>query len=90
MLHAKNKGEVIRIVEGEKDADNLVKLGLCATTPPNGAGKWLDIHTRALEGAQVWIIADNDSVGRDHAKMVSNTLQQNGCTVINWVPPNNY
>ena len=90
VLHAKSNGEVIWLVEGEKDADNLVKLGLCATTPPNGAGKWLDIHTRALEGAQVWIIADNDSVGRDHAKMVSNTLQQNGCTVLNWVPPNNY
>jgi 5S rRNA maturation endonuclease (ribonuclease M5) len=90
VLHAKSLGEVIWLVEGEKDADNLVKLGLCATTPPNGAGKWLDIHTRALEGAQVWIVADNDAVGRDHAKMVSKTLQQNGCTVINWVPPNNY
>ena len=90
VLHSKNNGELIWLVEGEKDADNLVKLGLCATTPPGGAGKWLDIHTRALEGAQVWIISDNDVVGRDHTKMVAKTLEQNGCTVVTWVPPNNY
>ena len=27
-------------VEGEKDADNLSKIGVCATTIAGGAGKW--------------------------------------------------
>lgn len=90
VLHSKGIGELIWLVEGEKDADNLVKLGLCATTSPGGAGKWLDIHTRALEGAQVWIVSDNDAIGRDHAKMVAKTLEHNGCTVVTWVPPNSY
>lgn len=90
VIEAKRTGDMIWLVEGEKDADNMVKLGFCATTPPNGAGKWLDIHTRALEGATVWIISDNDSVGREHGKTVAKTLEKNGCTVISWVPPNNF
>ena len=90
IIKAKKNSEIIWLVEGEKDADNISKLGFCATTPPNGAGKWLDIHTRALEGAQVWIVADNDIVGRQHAQTVAKTLEKNGCTVISWVPPNNF
>lgn len=90
VIEAKRTGDMIWLVEGEKDADNMVKLGFCATTPPNGAGKWLDIHTRALEGATVWIISDNDSVGREHGKNVAETLVKNGCTVVSWVPPNQF
>jgi len=90
IIEAKKNSEIIWLVEGEKDADNISKLGFCATTPPNGAGKWLDIHTSALEGAQVWIVADNDIVGRQHAQTVAKTLEKNGCTVISWVPPNNF
>lgn len=90
IIEARKNSEIIWLVEGEKDADNISKLGFCATTPPNGAGKWLDIHTRALEGAQVWIVADNDIVGRQHAQTVAKTLEKNGCTVISWVPPNNF
>jgi hypothetical protein len=70
VLSAIKNSEVVWLVEGEKDADSLVKRGFCATTPPNGAGKWLDIHTEALQGGIVWIIADNDQVGREHAEMV--------------------
>ena len=90
VIEARRTGDLIWLVEGEKDADNMVKLGFCATTPPNGAGKWLDIHTKALEGATVWIISDNDSVGREHGKTVAKTLEKNGCSVISWVPPSNF
>jgi hypothetical protein len=34
------KGESVFVVEGEKDADALMKLNLCATTNAGGAGKW--------------------------------------------------
>jgi len=90
VIEARRTGDLIWLVEGEKDADNMVKLGFCATTPPNGAGKWLDIHTEALQGATVWIISDNDSVGREHGKNVAKTLENNGCNVISWVPPSNF
>jgi len=87
VLLAKQKGEIIWLVEGEKDADNLVALGLCATTPPNGAGKWQDIHTEALAGANVFIISDRDDVGREHVELVGSTLESAGCTVAKFIPP---
>ena len=73
------------IVEGEKDADTLIKLGIIATTMPGGAGKWLDIHTQALAGADVEIIADNDKPGIEHAQKVLQELSKAGCTVNTWV-----
>ena len=76
VMEAKRTGDMIWLVEGEKDADNVAKLGFCATTPPNGAGKWLDIHTKALEGATVWIISDNDTVGREHGKTVAKNFRE--------------
>jgi hypothetical protein len=87
---AKRDESVIFLVEGEKDADTLVKQGFCATTPPNGAGKWQDIHTNALAGANVFVIADNDEVGREHAEMVSKLLRDAGSTVTTFVPPNGF
>ncbi len=53
-------GEII-VVEGEKDADNLFKLGFKATTTP--FGKWEDEHRETLSGKDVLIIGDNDRVG---------------------------
>lgn len=87
IARARRSMDLIWLVEGEKDADTLVKLGMNATTPPNGAGKWLDIHTNALAGSNIAIIADNDDSGRSHAIMVAHTLIRAGCTVTTFVPP---
>jgi hypothetical protein len=63
------------IVEGEKDADNLVAVGLVATTCPQGAGKWFKLSDdSALHGRNVVIIPDNDKPGRDHAADVAHHL----------------
>jgi hypothetical protein len=70
VIKAREEGVPIWVVEGEKDADTLTALGLVATTMPGGAGKWLDIHTKALTGALVEIVADNDEPGRNHAELV--------------------
>jgi putative DNA primase/helicase len=78
VLEAKAKGEEIWVVEGEKDADTLNGLGVVATTMPNGAGGWLDIHTEALAGATVLIVADNDETGRQHAAHVLEELTKAG------------
>ena len=62
------KAEVpIFLTEGEKDADNLVKMGFEATTSAMGAGKWRKSYTEALRGALVLIIPDNDEAGWAHA-----------------------
>lgn len=87
---AKANNEVVWLVEGEKDADTVASLGMCGTTMPGGAGKWLDIHTDALAGATVFIVADNDEVGREHAKNVKTKLEQAGCTVSLFIPPQGF
>jgi hypothetical protein len=87
VLKAKADGVPIWVVEGEKDADTLVEMGYVATTPPNGAGKWLQIHTDALAGATVDIIADKDEPGIAHAHKVMSELLDVGCDVAAWVSP---
>lgn len=62
------------IVEGEKDADALADLGICATTKPMGSGSWPDELTPYFEGKRVWIVPDNDDVGRKTADRTAAAL----------------
>jgi len=63
------------VPEGEKDADNLRRLGLAATTNPGGAGKWGKLaDDSALHGRRVAIIADKDEAGATHAQDVAGRL----------------
>lgn len=55
---------------GEKDADNLTKIGIVATCNAGGAHKWRQEHSRFLRGADVVVIPDNDAAGRKHAEAV--------------------
>jgi len=72
VLEARERGETIYLVEGEKDADNAREhLGIVATTAPMGAGKWKAAYTETLRGAHVVIIGDNDSDGRNHVESVA-------------------
>lgn len=87
VISARESGQRIFLVEGEKDADTLMSKGAIATTPPGGAGKWLSIHTEALRGATVTIIADNDEPGKKHAEMVCQELFNAGCDVQVLVSP---
>lgn len=67
------KGATVFVVEGEKDADNLIRLGLNATTALGGAGpgKWKPEYTAQLKGYRVVAIPDNDDVGLKHAQAVA-------------------
>lgn len=65
---------VVFIVEGEKDADALTRLGLIATTNAGGAGKWRPEYGDALAGRHVVILPDNDDPGRKHAGQVAAAL----------------
>jgi len=53
------------VTEGEKDADNVAALGICATTV--ASGKWTDDCVQALAGRHCWILEDNDDTGRNKA-----------------------
>ena len=71
VVAAADDGGEVWVVEGEKDADNLAKLGLVATCNSGGAGKFTLEMAEHLKGAQVSIVADNDDPGRDHAAEVA-------------------
>jgi hypothetical protein len=66
--------EIVCIVEGEKDADNLAALGFAATCNVGGAGKWRLEHGEPLRGRFVAILADNDVAGSDHAEHVADAI----------------
>jgi hypothetical protein len=74
----------IWVVEGEKDADRLHRMGLCATTNPGGAGKWLPHHTDTVAGAELHIVADKDEPGRNHAIHIRDACTPRGCRVTIW------
>jgi hypothetical protein len=61
----------VLVVEGEKDADNLARLGVTATTNAGGAGKWRAEYSETLRGADVILLPDNDEAGRDHMHAVA-------------------
>ena len=67
------EGGLMLIVEGEKDADALAKLGYCATTSHGGAGKWPDSvrFNRHFRGLDCVIVPDKDPPGRKHAAQVA-------------------
>ncbi|HWI63119.1 MAG TPA: toprim domain-containing protein, partial [Symbiobacteriaceae bacterium] len=76
----RNGGDAVFLVEGEKDADALWRLGVPATTNLGGAGKWGQAETQALQalpGRPTYVILpDNDLAGARHAAEVRFQLRQ--------------
>jgi putative DNA primase/helicase len=69
----------IYIVEGEKDVDNLAKIGFVATCNSEGAdngngNKWTSDLNKHFKDRHVYIIPDNDAQGRKHAEHVARNL----------------
>lgn len=81
VMHAKELGAPILLVEGEKCVEAVESLGLTATTNPGGAGKWDESYTASLTGATVVVIPDNDGPGVAHAEAVSSALEAT-CDVV--------
>jgi len=76
VMSARALGVRIHIVEGEKDAERLIALGLVATTNAGGAGKWTEELSAYIEGAKdVAILADNDQPGQKHAEQIAAQLR---------------
>ena len=62
------------VVEGEKDAETLARLGICATCNVGGAGKWMDAYSESLAKKVAVVCGDNDDPGRKHSKDVFDSL----------------
>ena len=73
-LLAAEAQQAVLVVEGEKDAGRLAKLGLVATTNAGGAGKWKPELSEYLKGRRVVVLPDNDEPGRQHAEKVAGSL----------------
>lgn len=70
--------QIVFVVEGEKDADNLRFHGYVATCNPEGASGAGSAYTEErwepLRGALVVVLPDNDEPGEKHAQRVADTL----------------
>jgi hypothetical protein len=74
VISAIREDQTVFVVEGEKDVDNLRKIGITATCNVGGAGKWKPEYSDVLRGVNVIVIPDNDKPGRDHASQVYDAL----------------
>jgi Protein of unknown function (DUF3631) len=74
LLEAVACGYPVLVVEGEKDVENLTKLGIAATCNPGGADKWLPDYNEHLRGADVVLVPDNDDAGHKHVQEVGAAL----------------
>lgn len=65
----------IYFVEGEKDANILIKYGLTATTLDTGANSiWQDYYDDYFKDKEVIILPDNDEAGFKYVKKILNHL----------------
>ena len=83
VIRAVDRGETVWVVEGEKDVETLLALGIPATCNLGGAGtgKWKDEYSTFLAGASVALVPDDDDVGRAHAEEVRRSLESMGVKV---------
>jgi 5S rRNA maturation endonuclease (ribonuclease M5) len=65
----------VYICEGEKDADNVLKLGFLATTNSGGSNGWTTNLNSYFRGRNVTIIPDNDAAGDKWYTQVANGLR---------------
>lgn len=80
-LPAVQAADDVFIVEGEKDADELCRLGFCATTNVGGAKKWMDSYSDVFKGKNVILWADNDIAGKEHSEKVVKSLTGKAKTI---------
>lgn len=86
VLEAARSGSYVAIVEGEKDAERLMReskkhsrigRSWTVTTSPMGAGSWRDEFADAFVGCRgVCVIPDNDEPGRAHAEAIVESLHR--------------
>ena len=75
LLNSIEQQKTIILVEGEKDADNLISIGYAATTLPGGAGKWRSGYKRYFIDSDLVLIPDNDPAGISGMRKVAENLK---------------
>jgi len=75
LLQGVKESKPILLLEGEKDVDSAMDMGLIATTFVGGAGKWRDEYSEYFRGADVVLIPDNDFPGLKGMTEIATKLQ---------------
>lgn len=80
---------VVFMAEGEKDADTLHRImkrtAVCTehgATKGSDSGKWFDGYSSQLKGKHVYLLWDNDTAGREFARIEARHLNQTADKVI--------
>lgn len=73
LLEAILNNKTIFLVEGEKDADKLIEMGLVATTALESL-KWRDEYSNTLKNADVVILYDMDKTGLERRDLLCKHL----------------
>lgn len=81
LIEAVGNDQTILIVEGEAKVDLLRSWKLPSTCCAGGAKKWKPEHSEFLRGANVVILPDADKVGREHADVITASLQDIAASV---------
>lgn len=71
-------GGTVYVAEGEKAADALVSIGLCATTSPNGSKSAAKADWSPMQGRRVVIVPDRDEPGEAYADAVADLALRAG------------
>jgi putative DNA primase/helicase len=77
------EGKPVCLVEGEKDVESCLRVGIPATTSPGGAAKaapggrskWRQEYNEHLRGAAVVLLPDGDEAGQAHMQSVARSLR---------------
>ena len=86
---ARRPGETVYFTEGEKDADNLARLGYLTSCHKSGGGVIRSGHG-LLNGRQAVIIADADEPGAKYAEEARENLTAEGVSVAVITPPGRF
>jgi replicative DNA helicase len=71
------------LVEGEKDAETVERLGYVGTTPPAGSNAaFTSAMADALAGKTVFLMPDNDEAGEKRGKQIANALRGKATVVL--------
>jgi 5S rRNA maturation endonuclease (ribonuclease M5) len=79
VLETARAGGTVYVAEGERDVGALERADATATTILGGADQpWLSAYTKALDGADVVVVADHDEAGHRFARKVAAALALGG------------
>jgi hypothetical protein len=89
VIEAVNAGELVWIVEGEKDVHAMEgRLQVTATCNTGGAGMgWRDEYSEVFRDAAVAVVSDADDKGRAHARNIMASLMKVGAEVTVYESP---